>query len=151
MKTAHDLKRGVDFIGVTCVFVCHDGQGNILLHKRSQNCRDEQGKWDNGAGSLEFGETIEDGVRREVREEYGVEAEEVRFVLARSVLRENNGTPTHWIALLHVVKVPRDQVKMNDPEYMDEIGWFTLETMPENVHSQLWTQFELVKPFLSPG
>jgi len=151
MKTAHDLKRGVDFIGVTCVFVCHDGKGNILLHKRSQNCLDEQGKWDNGAGSLEFGETIEDGVRREVREEYGVEAEEVRFVLPRSVLRENNGTPTHWIALLHVVKVPHDQARINDPEYMDEIGWFTPETLPENLHSQFLTQFELVRPFLTPS
>ena len=40
----HDLKRGVNFIGVTCVFVCHDGKGRFLLHKRSKNCRDEQGR-----------------------------------------------------------------------------------------------------------
>ncbi|HVV26116.1 MAG TPA: hypothetical protein VHC21_03755 [Candidatus Saccharimonadales bacterium] len=26
----HDLKRGVDFIGVTCGFVCYNGQGRAL-------------------------------------------------------------------------------------------------------------------------
>ena len=33
MKKAFDLRKGVDFIGVTCVFYCHDGQGNLLLPK----------------------------------------------------------------------------------------------------------------------
>lgn len=51
-----DLKRGVDFIGVTVPFVIHDGKKNFLLQKRSKNCRDEQGRWDVGGGSMEFGE-----------------------------------------------------------------------------------------------
>lgn len=43
MKAKKDLQRGIDFIGITCVFYCHDGQGNFLMHKRSKNCRDEIG------------------------------------------------------------------------------------------------------------
>lgn len=57
--TKIDVKRGVDCIGVTCIFLCHDGNKRVLLHKRSVNCRDEHGRWDCGGGALEFGEEFE--------------------------------------------------------------------------------------------
>jgi len=66
---ATDLKRGIDHIGVTVNFFIHDGDGNVLLQKRSKNCRDEQGKWDIGGGAVEFGEELEEAVAREVKEE----------------------------------------------------------------------------------
>lgn len=75
-----DLRRGVDFIGVNCVFYCHDGNGKFLFHKRSKHCRDEHGHWDCGGGSMEFGETFEQTVRREVKEEYGTEPLEITHV-----------------------------------------------------------------------
>ena len=67
-----DLKRGVDQIGVTVNFLVHDGNGRILLQKRSQQCRDEQGRWDIGGGAVEFGESLDDAVLRELREELNV-------------------------------------------------------------------------------
>ena len=79
----HDLKRGVDYIGVNVVFYCHDGKGNILLHKRSQQCRDELGRWDSGAGSMEFGESFADAVTREVFEEYGVKPKKIEYVMTK--------------------------------------------------------------------
>ena len=56
------MKPGIDYIGVSTPFYCHDGQGNFLFHKRSQKCRDEQGRWDTGSGKLEFGLTVEENV-----------------------------------------------------------------------------------------
>jgi hypothetical protein len=32
------MKKGVDYIGVTVVFACHDGEGNYLFAKRGKNC-----------------------------------------------------------------------------------------------------------------
>ncbi len=63
------VQKGVDFTGVTVVFLCHDGQGNILLSKRSTQCRDEHGTWDPGGGSIEFGDHVEDTLRREIAKE----------------------------------------------------------------------------------
>ena len=74
------MKKGVDYTGVTVVFFCHDGKGNVLLSKRSEKCRDEHGTWDPGAGRLEFGHTIEDTLRREILEEYGARVLDYEFL-----------------------------------------------------------------------
>jgi 8-oxo-dGTP diphosphatase len=133
----HDLKRGVDFIGVTCVFVCHDGKGRFLLHKRSKNCRDEQGRWDNGGGAHEFGDSLEDTVIREIKEEYGAEALNLQFIKVYDAHRKlDDGTPTHWLAVVYAVQVDPKQVKNNEPYKIDELGWFTLDNLPSPMHSQ---------------
>jgi 8-oxo-dGTP pyrophosphatase MutT (NUDIX family) len=37
---------------VSCVFVCHDGHGRVLLARRGAGARDEPGSWDTGAGAV---------------------------------------------------------------------------------------------------
>ena len=140
-----DLKRGLDYIGVNCIFYCHDGRGKLLMHKRSQNCRDEQGCWDCGGGAMEFGETPEEAVRREIREEYGVETSDLKFAAVRNVLREHNGKPTHWIAFLFVAQVDPTQVRISDPEKIDELGWFAFDQLPEPLHSQIPEHFLAIR------
>jgi ADP-ribose pyrophosphatase YjhB (NUDIX family) len=145
----HDLKRGVDFIGVTCSFVCHDGKGRVLLHKRSKNCRDEQGNWDNGGGAHEFGDLIEETVRREIKEEYGADASNLQFVKVYDAHRKlKDGTPTHWVSVLYLAQVDPKNVKNNEPHKIDEIGWFTPDDLPSPLHSQAEHTFESVKPYI---
>ena len=136
------LKRGVDYIGVTVAFIIHDGEGNVLLQKRSQNCGDEQGRWDIGGGAVEFGEKLEDAVRREVKEELTAETKEVKFLKSYEALRENNGIPTHWMAFLHSVLVDQYEVSIGEPNKIDEIGWYTSENLPSPVHSMFHNSFK---------
>jgi len=129
------MKPGFDYIGVCVNFYCHDGSGNFVLHKRSQNCRDEQGTWDFGGGQLEFGETLEQGVLREIQEEYGCAAEIDEQLPPLSVLREHNGKPTHWVSVDFIARVKPNEVVLGEPESMDEIGWFRLAELPTPMHS----------------
>lgn len=131
------LQKGVDFIGVTCVFVCHDGTGRILLGKRSKNCRDEHGRWDPGGGSMEFGENFEETIQREVTEEYRAAPQKIEFLNVRNVLRTHLGKPTHWIAVDFSVLLDPAETTIGEPDKIDEIGWFTKDTLPENLHSQM--------------
>ena len=140
-----DLKRGVDYIGVTCVFICHDGKGNILMHKRSKNCRDEQGRWDCGAGAMEFGESFETAVRREIKEEYCADPISLRYVATNNVLRKHNGADTHWIAVLFAARVDPAQVKIGEPDKIDEVAWFAHNDLPNHTHSMLQEHLEMVK------
>lgn len=145
MKKSFDLKKGVDFIGVTCVFFCHDGKGNLLMHKRSNKCRDEIGRWDTGSGSLEFGETPEQGVIREIQEEYCVKAKKLQFFGARNVLRKNGATNTHWIAFLFVAQVDPKKVKIGEPDKMEELAWFRSSKLPKPLHSAFRDQLKIIK------
>jgi 8-oxo-dGTP diphosphatase len=140
-----DSRRGIDYIGVTVNFVVHDGKGNILLQKRSQNCRDEQGRWDVGGGALEFGEKLEDAVRREVKEELMVDVDDITFLKTYEALRDNNGTPTHWMAFVHAVKVDPKKIKIGEPNKIDEIGWFTSKNLPSPLHSMFNKAFDAAK------
>lgn len=143
------MQKGTDFTGVSIVHFCHDGKGSFVMAKRSLNCRDEYGCWDCGAGGLEFGETVEETLRREVKEEYDADVLGFEFLGFRDVHREHNGVKTHWVALDFKVLVDPKQVKINEPHKFDEIGWFTLGSLPHPMHSQHEYFFEKYKDKLS--
>ncbi|MDD2822643.1 MAG: NUDIX hydrolase [Candidatus Daviesbacteria bacterium] len=129
-----DLKPGIDFTAVSVSFYCHNDDGLFVLHKRSENCRDEIGTWDFGGGRLEFGEDPEVGVLREVLEEYGVEGEIIEQLPALSLIRENKGITTHWLSIPFLIKVDITKIKNGDPEKISEIEFFTLDNLPQPLH-----------------
>ncbi len=126
---------GIDYTGIGVSFLCHDGAGNILLSQRSERCRDEHHCWEAGGGKLEYGEDPREAVLREIREEYGVEGIIDRALPAVSLTREHQGKPTHWITLPFVVRVPREGVKNGEPEFISELGWFSLDALPQPLHT----------------
>ncbi len=138
-----DLKRGIDHIGVSVVAIVHDGKGNILLMKRGQKARDEHGRWDICGGALEFGESIDDAIKREVQEELCAKPFSIQFLTAYDAHRFHNGTQTHWIALVHSVQVKPEDVKIGEPHKIDEISWFTSENLPDPLHSQFPKSFDV--------
>jgi len=137
------MKKGEDYTGVTVTYLCHDGGGNFLFNKRSMNCRDEHGRWDHGSGGMEFGDTVEDTLRKEIKEEYCTDILEYRPLGYRDVHREHNEKKTHWIALDFLVRIDREKAMNGEPDKFDEIGWFTLDNLPEPLHSQFPTFLKL--------
>lgn len=131
------LKKGIDFVGVCVVFLCHDGKGNILMQKRGSKARDENGKWDIGAGGLEFGDSVEETLRKEIREEYCCEVIRYEFLGFREIYREHEGKNTHWVSLDFKVLVNPKQAKNGEPHKFDGIGWFIKEDLPQPNHSEI--------------
>jgi ADP-ribose pyrophosphatase YjhB (NUDIX family) len=134
------MKKGVDYIGNCAVFACHDGKGNFLLAKRSMQTRDEHGTWDPGGGGIEFGDTAEETLRKEIMEEYCTDVISFEELGWRDVHRVHEGVKTHWIALDFKVLIDPSKVKNGEPHKADEIGWFTLDNLPSPMHSQ-WQIF----------
>jgi 8-oxo-dGTP diphosphatase len=131
------LHKGISFPGITTVFICHDSHGKLLLGKRGRLARDEHGHWDFGAGGLKQGQSLEDNLKRELKEEYDVEPIEINFIGYLDAFRKNDdGNITHWLAMVFAVQVDPDKVKINEPGVIDEIGWFSLGNLPKPMHSQ---------------
>jgi 8-oxo-dGTP diphosphatase len=139
------MKKGVDYTGVSIVFACHDGKGKYFLGKRSMQSRDEHGAWDCGAGGVDFGDTIEDTLRKEIKEEYCADVLDYEFMGYRDVHREHEGVKTHWIALDYRVLIDAAQAGNGEPHKLDEVGWFSLDAFPTPAHSEVPRFLELYK------
>jgi 8-oxo-dGTP diphosphatase len=131
----NEMKIGFDYVGITTPFYCHDGKGNLLMHKRSKECRDEQGRWDAGGGKLEMNLSLEENVLQEVLEEYGCKGEIQERLPAHDIFREQNGVKTHWVAVPFFVKVNPEEVKNGEPHKIEEISWFGIDKLPELLHT----------------
>lgn len=141
----HPLKKGVDYVGVGVVFFCHDGKGNFVMAKRGKNSRDEHGNWDIGGGGLEFEDTVDETLKKEIREEYCTDVLHHEFLGYMDVHRAHEGKPTHWIALCFKALIDPAKVKNGEPHKFDEVAWFTLDKLPKNVHSQMGKFLELYR------
>jgi 8-oxo-dGTP diphosphatase len=128
-------RPGIDYTGISTPFYCNDGGGNFVLHKRGEKARDEQGKWDFGGGMLGFLEDPAESVLREVKEEYGVDGEIQDELPPYSIVREQNGIMTHWLAIPFFVKVDITKAKIMEPDKFTDIGIFTLDNLPTPIHS----------------
>ena len=106
--------------------ICHDGNGKLLLGKRGGEARDRHGQWEFGGGALEEGETLEEALRRETKEEFGAELYDIQQVGVSEFDRSSG----KWLGIFYVARVNPHEVNILEPVY-DEIGWFSIEDLPE--------------------
>lgn len=89
---------------------------------------------------MEFGETLEDAVKREIYEEYGVSIKIIKQFPA-----ENHILPKekqHWVATTFLAKIKSEQTpKILEPAKCKAIGWFSLDKLPSPL--SIITQLDL--------
>ena len=100
--------------------VCSRG-GRILLVKGARGLT--EGLWTLPGGFLRFGETPDEGVRRELAEEIGVETRVGNLLAVRS--RLGRRSRLHWIMLFYRVEAT-GELKPN-PDEIAEAGFFDVD------------------------
>ena len=143
------MQKGFDHIGVSVIPFCHDGNGNYLVSQRGEGCKDERGAWEPvGGGSVEQNESLEDAVRREIKEECGADVTHIEFMGFREVFRTIDGKQSHWIAFDFKVEIDPAHVSITEPEKCTELRWCTPAQIPEPQHSQFPLFLEKYKELL---
>jgi len=113
------------------VVVCHDRQGRILVHRRSERVPRFPGHYEVGiGGAVGVGESYEQGATRELGEELGVAAA-VRF---RFKFLNRSGLSPHWMGVCDAV-VPRAVVPNSDEVAWH--GWLSESELPRILRE--WT------------
>jgi 8-oxo-dGTP diphosphatase len=131
------MQKGFDYIGVSVITMCHDGSGRYLISQRGSGCKDEQGNWEPaGGGSVEPHETLEDAVRREVKEECGGNATDIELMGYREVFREIDGKRSHWIAFDYRARIDPKDVSILESDKCTELRWCAIDEIPQPQHSQ---------------
>lgn len=123
------MKRGVDYIGVSVGALIFNNKGEVFLNKRSKHTRNEQGCWEAPGGAVNFGELREDAIKREVKEEFGVDIEIIKTLQTSDEILPKY--KQHWVATTYIVKIKKGQKpKIMEPHKCDGIGWFPLDNLP---------------------
>ncbi len=120
-------------IGVGAVI--EDKAGRILLVKHTpERGGFWQGKWICPGGELELGETIEEGIKREVREETQLEIDLVTPLYPFDrIVRSNSETTLHVIYIDYLARVIGGGLKVGSD--VGEAIWVEKERIP-----QIWEE-----------
>lgn len=123
-----DLKPGKDYIGVGCGGLVVDDNDRVLLMKRGPKSKNQIGYWTQPGGTVEYGETIEAAIKREIREELDIDVELTRFLCYTDHIMPNEGQ--HWVTIAWLAKIASRTPKIMEPEKCDAMRWFDLNHLP---------------------
>jgi mutator protein MutT len=123
------MKKGIDYIGVGVGAIIINDEGKVFLAKRGQKAKNERGTWEFPGGGVEFVEKLVDAIKREMREEFGVEIEVIKQIetLDHLIPEENQ----HWIAPTFIAKIIKGEPDIMEEDKCEAIGWFDINNLPK--------------------
>jgi len=122
-------KAGKDYIGVGGGALIINDQNKTLLLQRGKKASNDIGVWCKPGGAVEYGETVEAMIKREVREELGVEIEIIKWLKHTDHFVDDS----HWVAFNCIATIRSGTPRNMEPEKHSEIKWFSLDKLPRNL------------------
>lgn len=120
--------------------IVEDDQGRILMQQRQDN-----GTWSYPGGRLEIDETVEEGARREVLEECGLEVGEMTLLGVFSGKALNhvypNGNEVCGVDIVYVSRDYRGQLQALDGE-AQRMGFYPIDALPQPISDMNAIQIE---------
>ena len=117
------MKIGTDCIGVGGYGFIVNGGKVLLIRRVGKQMYELPG------GTVEFGEKVVDTIRREVKEETGVEISVKEMMSVKETIEETK----HWIGFGYRCEYVSGDAKNMEPSKHAEVGWFGIDSMPEDI------------------
>lgn len=125
------MKRGVDYIGVGVGALIVDPQGRLFLARRGPKAKNERGLWEFPGGAVEFNERLADALKREMREEFGIEIEvgQLLDVVDHILPQESQ----HWVSPSYICHILSGEPAIREPEKCSAIAWYLPQEVPTDL------------------
>ena len=123
-------------VGVGAIIIC---DGKILLEKRKGE--PGKGKWSIPGGLVELGESVEDTVVREVKEETGLDVEKPEHIdVVDNIIRDANGEiKYHFVILDYFVKLKGGTLSVGSDA--GELKWVSLNEVEKYDLTKTFREF----------
>lgn len=123
------MRPGQDYIGVGVGAIVLNDTGKMFLSQRGPTAGNERGTWEFPGGRVEFGERLEDAIRREFWEEYGMVITIDDLLCVYDHILPDEGQ--HWVSPTYIGRLVSGTPQINEPGKCSAIGWFALDALPE--------------------
>lgn len=124
-------------IGVGAIIFKH---GKALLTKRRSQLHGP-GTYGSVGGHLEYGETPTEGVKREAREELGIEIGNLKFLHCYSAMMYGK----HYIDITFTGELISGEPLVMEPENIENVGWYDPNNLPEPLFDPVRVAFEALR------
>lgn len=129
IQELRQLIGNLPIIVIGATVLVYDGAGRLLLQHRS-----DTNTWGLPGGAMEPGESIEDTARRELFEETGLKAGEIKLLDVLSgpefFFEYPNSDQIHTVIVLYEAVNAAGELGINDGESID-LAYFHLNDLPE--------------------
>ena len=114
-------------VGVGALILDDSKRVLLMLRKKPP----EANNWSIAGGRVEFMESIETAITREVKEELGVDVEVLELLcVTNHILPEENA---HWVAPAFLVRITNGEITNREPCATQQIQFFSLDSVPPNL------------------
>jgi mutator protein MutT len=129
MAKSGQLRRGIDYIGVGvgALILNESGEVLLLLRKRppEANC------WTIPGGAVEWFETREEALRRECREEVGIDVVIRGFLTVVDHIVATDHS--HWVSCEYLAAIVAGEPAAQDIAEVEQVRWFPLNALPDRI------------------
>lgn len=111
-------------VDVVCALIFDDAKQQILLVKNKSG---DSAYWSIPGGAVEAGETLEEAVKRETKEETGFDIDITGLFSVREVFFTERGH--HAVLFTFHAEIIGGEMKVSDPDHeIEEVRWMDLQT-----------------------
>jgi mutator protein MutT len=120
---------GEDYVGVGVGAIVVDDAGRVFLAQRGAAARNERGSWEFPGGKVEFGDKLQDTLKREFMEEFGMDIDIGQLLSVDDHILPDEGQ--HWVSATYIARSTGAAPRIREPEKCSAIGFFPLDNLPQ--------------------
>ncbi len=120
------MNKKIPRVGIG-VFVIKNGKFIMGCRKGAHG----EGTWSVPGGHLEFGETVEKGAKREVKEETGMDIANIKVAgITNDIFEKEN---KHYVTVWVTSNWKSGKPKIMEPDKFLDLDWYDFKNMPDNL------------------
>jgi 8-oxo-dGTP diphosphatase len=118
--------------GVAAIIL--DDDENVLINRRTDRTGHAPGLWSLPCGVVEEGESPEDALKREMKEELGVEVAVEKLISRRTF---DNRADGRWVAYGYLCSIVQGIPGIMEPQKSEELKFVPLDKIPHDFFREL--------------